>query len=325
VSKFESGKRVPTDKHLVALAKALSIDYSELRKHYLAEKVYQLLKDEEMGLESILLAEPRIEYLASNKVLDKIILTPEIIADLATLDELLIQWKSVKSIEGIRKTKMDEYFSLKYTYESNRIEGNTLTLSETTIVVQDGITISGKSVHDHLEAINHAEAIDLLYDLVRSKEDFSKRNVMQLHGMILKGINRKYAGVYRDVPVRISGAEHIPPQPYLIDKMMEDYFAYYKMYGKSTHPVILAAEMHERLVSIHPFIDGNGRTARLVMNLILLMNGFPIAILKGGNADRQKYYKALEEVQVNDNPTAFYALIIEALMDSIKEHIELAS
>ena len=258
-------------------------------------------------------------------MLDKIILTPEIIADLATLDELLIQWKSVKSIEGIRKTKMDEYFSLKYTYESNRIEGNTLTLSETTIVVQDGITISGKSVHDHLEAINHAEAIDLLYDLVRSKEDFSKRNVMQLHGMILKGINRKYAGVYRDVPVRISGAEHIPPQPYLIDKMMEDYFAYYKMYGKSTHPVILAAEMHERLVSIHPFIDGNGRTARLVMNLILLMNGFPIAILKGGNADRQKYYKALEEVQVNDNPTAFYALIIEALMDSIKEHIELAS
>lgn len=325
ISKFESSKRMPTDEQLLLLSVGLEMDYADLRMHYLAEKVYILLKDEDLAMESLVMAEPRIEYLASSKVLEVVELSEEVQQSLVVLDTLHAQWSSVKGITGIRKTKMDEYFSLKYTYESNRIEGNTLTLSETTVVVKDGMTISGKSVHDHLEAINHSEAIELLYDLVGQRERFTKRNVMLLHGLILRGINKKYAGIYRDVPVRISGAEHVPPQPFLVDKLMEDYFRYYTIHHSRIHPVILAAEMHERLVSIHPFIDGNGRTARLVMNLILVMHGFPIAILKGGNADRQKYYRALEDVQVNDSPSAFYELVIEALTESIREHIELAS
>lgn len=325
ISKFETGKRMPTDEQLLALSLGLEMDYSNLRKHYLAEKVYILLKDEDQAMESLVMAESRIEYLASSKVLEVVELSEEVQQSLVALDALHAQWSSVKGIKGIRKTKMDEYFSLKYTYESNRIEGNTLTLSETTVVVKDGMTISGKSVHDHLEAINHSEAIELLYDLVGQRERFTKRTVMLLHGLILRGINKKYAGIYRDVPVRISGAAHVPPQPFLVDKLMEDYFTYYTIHHSRIHPVILAAEMHERLVSIHPFIDGNGRTARLVMNLILVMHGFPIAILKGGNADRQKYYRALEDVQVNDSPSAFYELVIEALTESIREHIELAS
>ncbi len=324
ISKFENGGRMPTDKQLVALAQGLGIEYQELRKHFLTEKVYFLLKDEEMAVEVMMALEPRIEYLASNNVLDKVVLDDVILKALDELDTLKLEWSKLKGIQGIRKKKMEEYFSMKYTYQSNKIEGNTLTLSETMVVVKDGMTIAGKSVHDHLEAINHAEAIHLLYDLVGQKESFTKYNVLQLHSLILRGINSRDAGVYRNVQVRISGAEHVPPQPYLIDKMMEDYFTYYRIHKHSSHPVILAAEMHERLVSIHPFIDGNGRTARLVMNLVLLTFGFPIAILKGDNVDRQKYYDALAAVQIDDNPSAFYTLIIEALTDSIREHIALA-
>lgn len=325
ISKFENGGRMPTDKQLVSLSLGLELDYQALRKQYLTEKVYQLLKDEEMAMEVMMAAEPRIEYLVSHQVLDKVILDNSIVKSLKELDALRDQWSKVKGIQGIRKEKMQEYFSMKYTHQSNKIEGNTLTLSETTVVIKDGMTIAGKSVHDHLEAINHAEAIHLLYDLVGLKESFTKYNLLQLHGLILRGINSRDAGRYRNVQVRISGAEHVPPQPYLVDKMMEDYFAYYRMHSRSIHPVILAAEMHERLVTIHPFIDGNGRTARLVMNLVLLTHGFPIAILKGDNTDRQRYYDALAAVQMDDDPTAFYSLIIEALTESIREHIEIAS
>jgi Fic family protein len=219
---------------------------------------------------------------------------------------------------------MEEYFYTSYTYESNRIEGNTLTLQETHLIINEGITIGGKSMNEHLEAINHKEAIDLLKDLVQKKTPLNSYRLKQLHQLILKGIDNRNAGKYRDVPVRISGSSHIPPEPYLIEKMMEDYFLFYETQKSSLHPIILATEMHERLVSIHPFIDGNGRTSRLIMNLILLQNGYTIANLKGNLSDRMKYYNALEKVQVNHESDDFYQLIIRNVHESLKEHIHLA-
>jgi Fic family protein len=141
--------------------------------------------------------------------------------------------------------------------------------------------------------------------------------------LILKGIDKDNAGRFRSVPVRISGSEHLPPQPFLLDKMMEEYFVHYNAQKKILHPVILAAEMHERLVSIHPFIDGNGRTSRLVMNLILLRNGLSIANLKGDVDSRLTYYRALEAVQVDNNPEPFYHLVADAVRDSLERHLEL--
>lgn len=325
ISKFENDDRIPTDHQLISLSQALGLPYPELRKRYLAEKIYQLLEHEEYALESMMVAEPRIEYLRGRNVLQKLTLNETTVQSLSELDVLKKQWAELKGLKGIRREKMDEYFSLKYTYESNKIEGNTLTLSQTTAVIKDGITIAGKSVQDHLEAINHEEAIQLLYDFVDEKIAFTRHILMQFHSLILRGINSKYAGKLRDVPVRISGAEHVPPQAYLLEGMMEDYFAYFRLHQKSLHPVILAAEMHERLVSIHPFIDGNGRTARLVMNLILVSNGYPIAILKGDDISRQRYYDALAAVQIDHDASAFYTLVIEALRASLVEHIELAS
>lgn len=160
--------------------------------------------------------------------------------------------------------------------------------------------------------------------MVTRKIDFSEHVLKQIHQLILKGIDARNAGVYRSVPVRISGSKHIPPEPYMINKMMEDYFHFYKLKKIILHPVILAAEMHVRLVSIHPFIDGNGRTSRLVMNLILLLNGYTIVNLKGDLPSRQRYYKALESVQVNHESEDFYSLITEFAKDSLKQHIELA-
>jgi len=191
-------------------------------------------------------------------------------------------------------------------------------------VINEGLTIAGKSMREHLEAVNHHDAIQFVEELACKKEPFSKRSLMEIHFLILKGIDRENAGKYRSVPVRISGSEHIPPQPYLLDKLMEDYFLHYQQQKHTLHPVLLAAEMHERLVSIHPFIDGNGRTSRLVMNILLLNFGYTIANLKGDYESRITYYKALENVQVNNNPEPFYLLVIDTVTDSLNRHLELA-
>jgi Fic family protein len=123
--------------------------------------------------------------------------------------------------------------------------------------------------------------------------------------------------------VRISGSEHVPPQPFLLDKMMEDFFIHYERQKRILHPILLAAEMHERLVTIHPFVDGNGRTSRLLMNFILLKNGYTLTILKGDPSSKANYFKSLEAVQVQNDPNQFYDLIVERVIASLEEHLEM--
>ncbi|MFD2200658.1 Fic family protein [Shivajiella indica] len=323
ISKFEKGQRMPTEENLKALSEVLRLPFEGLRKIWLAEKVYQLLELEADAKEILSLAESRVEYLKSNQALKMKDLSNSIKSKLQKIDELKEEWVSKKPLNTIQLQKMTEFFHVAYTFESNRIEGNTLSLQETHLVVNEGITIGGKSLREHLEAINHAEAIDYVEQLVSDQLDYSSRVLMELHYLILKGIDKENAGRFRSVPVRISGSEHLPPQPYLLDKMMEEYFIHYDSQKRILHPVILAAEMHERLVSIHPFIDGNGRTSRLVMNLILLRNGLTIANLKGDVDSRLAYYRALESVQVDNNPEPFYHLVADSVKDSLQKHLEL--
>ena len=231
------------------------------------------------------------------------------------LDQLKEKLNHLRQNHG---EKVAKAFDIEYTYESNKIEGNTLTLQETALVIEKGLTIGGKSLNEHLEAINHAYAIDFIKELAQKNEPITEHNLLQIHSLILQGIDNANAGKYRTVQVMISGAKHIPPQPYLVQKEMENLFIWYNENKDKLHPVELSAEMHERLVTIHPFIDGNGRTSRLLMNLILLQNGFPIAILKGDTESRLKYYSALETAQTENNKKPFIKLIT----DNVKETME---
>ena len=147
----------------------------------------------------------------------------------------------------------------------------------------------------------------------------------QIHGIVLYGIDRENAGVYRKLPVAIAGSKHLPPQPYLLQDLMEKYFQFYNQEKEHLHPVVLAAEMHERLVTIHPFIDGNGRTARLIMNLILLQYGFPLAIIGGDYDSRMAYYDALEKVQTENNKEDFILLVAEKVLLALERYINILS
>lgn len=214
--------------------------------------------------------------------------------------------------------KVTRALEIEYTYESNKIEGNTLTLQETALVVEKGFTVGGKTLNEHLEVINHIQAIDFIKELAQSKNAISERDILQIHSIILQGIDKANAGVYRKVPVTISGAKHKPPQPFLVPKQMEGLMLWYNENKETLHPVELSAEMHERLVTIHPFIDGNGRTSRLLMNLILLQNGYPIAILKGDDKSRLEYYNALEIAQTENNKKVFIDLIAKNVHDTME-------
>lgn len=324
VSKYTSGKRIPSENHVALLAKALEVSAPEIRKYYLAEKVAKLVKYEKNAIEILKVAETRMEYLRSDQSLPFLRIEENVIKALKEIDALKNAWQKKLPLDQMQGKKLQEHIHLNYTYNSNRIEGNTLSLQETYLVVNKGLTIGGKSMQEHLEAINHMEAIDFIHDLVKGKEEIKKKSLLDIHSLVLKSIDSAHAGCFRKVGVRISGSKHIPPEPLLVPELMEDYFQFYEEQKRMMHPIILAAEMHERLVSIHPFLDGNGRTARLVMNFILLKHGYPITILKGDLVDRIEYYKALESVQMDNNPTPFYLLILARLEASLKEHIELA-
>jgi Fic family protein len=321
ISKYENGQRMPSEKHITQLAKATSIPLAELRKEYLADRIVKMIQYEENPLGILLVAESRAEYLRSELVLAVPELSKQINEKLEAVDILRNSWNNIKPMSGIHLEKLKEYFSVRYTFDSNRIEGNTLTLQETHLVINEGITIGGKSVREHLEAINHADAIEWMQELALGQEEVNRRNLLDLHRLILRSIDMENAGKYRQVPVRISGSEHIPPEPYLLEKMMEDFFTYYEKQRQVLHPIILAAELHERLVSIHPFIDGNGRTARLLMNFILIRSGYTVVILKGDPEARRSYYQALESVQLDNNPEPFYHLILDRAKASLEEHL----
>ncbi|NND31067.1 MAG: helix-turn-helix domain-containing protein [Saprospiraceae bacterium] len=323
ISKYENGNRLPSEKHVERLAVAMDLPLQELRKLLLAEKIAQIIEYEPNAAEILIAAESRIEYLRSSRALTVSEIEPSTLAKLEELDRLRDNWIKSKPKTGIQLEKLKEYFSVQYTYDSNRIEGNTLSLQETHLVIKEGLTISGKSMREHLEAINHAHAIEWVQSLVSGKEDLNKRNVLDLHRLILRSIDQDNAGKYRQVPVRISGSQHMPPEPYLIEKLMEDFFIHYQRQRLLLHPVLLAAEMHERLVSIHPFIDGNGRTARLIMNFILLRNGYAMVILKGDEESRLEYYQALEKVQTENDPDVFYHLIIDKALESLRDHLSM--
>jgi Fic family protein len=194
------------------------------------------------------------------------------------IDGLNKQIQSFRPIskDALKQTK--EYFRIGLTYSSNAIEGNTLTETETKIVLEDGLTITGKPLKDHYEASGHSEAFDFVYSLAKKKV-ISEKDILGIHRLFYYRIDQDNAGKYRQVPVMISGTEYLPPAPGKVPALMKKFAAKIPAMRKKLHPVVFAAKLHEELVNIHPFADGNGRTARLLMNLALFQAGYSITLI----------------------------------------------
>ena len=234
------------------------------------------------------------------------------------VDEKLTKLNSKRPLSNEVTESLQNAINLEWTYNSNGIEGNTLTLKETKVVLE-GITIGGKSVKEHLEAINHENAIEYLDELTKDKSEISEWNIKGLHQLILKGIDDDNAGRYRNHNVIISGAKHRPPEYIKVPELMEKLMMNYDEWDKY-HPIIRAALLHGELVKIHPFIDGNGRTSRLIMNMDLIRSGYVPVIIKKDN--RLKYYEALDKAHTTGDYTDFVKLVTEAEKEMLDRYLD---
>lgn len=237
------------------------------------------------------------------------------------IDKLKIELDSLRPLPAAAVRNLDEVYRVEWTFNSNAIEGNTLTLLETKLVLEDGLTIGGKKLREHFEVINHSEAISYVKDIVDRKIELSEFVVKSIHQLVLRNIDEENAGRYRTINVGISGSQHTPPNFAIVPEKMEQLIQWYQQEKDQLHPVDLAARLHFQFVYIHPFTDGNGRTARLLMNLILMRYGFPPAIVKAESGLRLKYYETLEEASVKDNLNPFVKLIAECVEDSLQRYI----
>ena len=204
-----------------------------------------------------------------------------------------------------------EELLLQWIYNSNAIEGNTLTIRETKVVLEDGITVGGKTLKEHLEVVNHKEAILYIEDTANKKELLSEKQIKNINYLILKSIDDEKAGVYRNRKVIISGASHSPPLPYQIKSKMEGLINWYRNEGPTFHTIERAAKLHTNFVNIHPFIDGNGRIARLLLNFELMKDDYPPAIIRAD--DRGDYYDALDKAATIGDYGDFIKMVRDAV------------
>lgn len=243
--------------------------------------------------------------------------------ELSKLLELIDEKKQI--LDGRRPLSQEQLQQIKriydvdLTYNSNAIEGSTMTFNETKLVLNEGITIGGKKLNEHLEIINHKHAIDFVEEL-SSANTISIRDIKDIHMLILRGIDDPYAGKYRDKPVGVrqsdGGIYHFT-DPLLISESMDKFIE--NLNWNNNHSVIRAAQGHYDFVTIHPFIDGNGRTARLLMNLILMQNGYPPAIIRITN--RAEYILSLEKAQEQGGLNDFFLVIAKAVLESIDSYL----
>lgn len=235
------------------------------------------------------------------------------------IDEKLAKLNHKRPLSEDSAKSLRDAINLEWTYNTNGIEGSTLTLKETKVVLE-GITIGGKTIKEHLEVINHETAILYLESLIEYDSDISEWNIKSLHQLVLKGIDDENAGKYRNGNVIISGAKHIPSEHIRVPELMEKLIINYNDW-KKFHPIIRASLLHGELVKIHPFVDGNGRTARLIMNMELMKNGYVPVIIK--KEKRLKYYELLDVAHNSGDYTEFVKFVASSEEKMLDRYLDI--
>lgn len=234
---------------------------------------------------------------------------------LPIIDEKLNKLNGLRHLTEGESDRLNEEFMVEYTYNSNAIEGNTLTLRETDMVLR-GLTINQKPLKDHLEALAHKEAFYFICDLVKKKKALTESLIKKIHFLVLAD-KKEDRGIYRRVPVRIMGAKHEPVQPFLIEAKMEELLINYK--NSKNHLIKKLAKFHLDFESIHPFIDGNGRCGRLLVNLELMKGGYPPIDIKF--TDRIRYYDAFDEYHENNDIEAMESLFVNYVNERLDRYL----
>jgi len=232
--------------------------------------------------------------------------------------------KEIASFQPLKRRKVQElkqYYRIGLTYSSNAIEGNSLSEAETKIILEDGIAIGGKLVKEHLEVLGHSDAYDVVLKLAKNHSEITERDINKLHKLFYFRIDQKQAGKYRKGQVFITGTDFVPPASDQVPSLMKQFAAEIPTLKAKYHPIEFAALLHLKLVTIHPFIDGNGRIARLAMNLALMQAGYPITIIPVIN--RMDYINCIKQIQLNNDPIPFINFISAMAYESANDYVRM--
>jgi len=235
------------------------------------------------------------------------------------VEKLKLELNNLRPLSSFVRSQLKEYFRIGFTYSSNALEGNTLTETETKIIIEDGLTIGGKTVREHQEAIGHSDAYDFMYDCINSKS-VTKEMILKLHRLFYHRIDDENAGTFRKEQVYISGSDYVPPKASKVESLIDNYIVDLANLRKKANIAELISFTHMRVVDIHPFVDGNGRTARLLMNLVLLQQGYVVTsiapILRTEYINRIRLYN-------KDETKPFEILISNVLYEALKEYLRM--
>lgn len=239
---------------------------------------------------------------------------------LQKIDRLLEEIKKHRPLSQGEILELQKSLKVEFTYNSNALEGNTLTRGETKLVIEDGLTIAGKTIREINETLNHNELFEILYATVKEKTPLDEAFILKVHKFVLKNIDDENAGMYRKIQVYISGDEKMPTAPSEIHLAMEDLLKWFNTHKDKIAPVLLAAEFHYRFVKIHPFIDGNGRTVRILMNVVLMQQGFPLVIIP--MVRRTEYISSLNSVAPKSK---FITFFLDVGHENLKDYLRMIS
>ncbi|SIO30695.1 Fic family protein [Halodesulfovibrio marinisediminis] len=238
--------------------------------------------------------------------------------ELKRIDNLQEEITSLRPLDEDELSQLKEYYRIGLTYSSNALEGNSLTESETKVIIEDGLTIGGKSIKEHMEVLGHSEAFSFIHDIA-SGNLLSEEDLLKIHSLVYGRIDKDQAGTYREKRIFLSGSKYSFPKPEEVQSLMTDLFSKLPEMKKELHPVVFAAQAHKELVFIHPFVDGNGRVSRLLMNLLLIQAGYLVTIIPP--VLRSEYIASLEKAHTNDSD--FIKFILRCHIEAQKEYLRL--
>ncbi|KFF04420.1 helix-turn-helix domain-containing protein [Flavobacterium reichenbachii] len=305
ISKFESGTRKPTREQISKLSQLLEIDYESLMTAWLKEKILYEIGNEEFALKALLLAEQEIQN--NSKQINTILLT----SIQGILDEIDTLKNQMESFNHFELRQISKTLELEFIFKNIYFNSNSLTLEETKSVINDGLTIAGKSMQEHMEAINFHETILYIKDLVQKKTALNEKEFLFVHHLIFKGTSANSSGKFKNDT--------------LIVREMNLLFNWYETHKNNLHPIILASETYLKILDINPFENGNIQMATLILNWILLQNNYTYISVKADIKSVNEYFSVLEESKNQNDTFIFINYILELEKENLYRALELAS